>query len=88
MNRLNTARVAFKHEGLGVVNAHEVQGFVSNVGGFLTEVCDKVLKIDFAQITNAPHSFKCDNKQDGGGGVHHTNLSDILRKLRTVYLTY
>ena len=38
LNRLNSARVSFKHEGLGVVDAHEAQGFVSTVEGFLNEV--------------------------------------------------
>lgn len=52
LNRLNTARVVFKHEGLSV-DARDVQGFVSNVDAFLTEVSDKVLKIDFATLSMA-----------------------------------
>ncbi|MCY4057568.1 MAG: hypothetical protein OXG44_06175 [Gammaproteobacteria bacterium] len=51
LNRLNTARVAFKHEGLGVVNDGEVRAFVNNVEAFLNEVCDTVLGIDFASLS-------------------------------------
>ena len=51
LNRLNTARVAFKHEGLGVVLEGDVRAFVNNVEAFFTEVCDEVLGIDFASLS-------------------------------------
>ena len=50
MKRLNTARVGFKHEGLDV-SATDVASFLANVESFLSEVCEQVLRIDFATLS-------------------------------------
>ena len=50
MNRLNKARVGFKHEGLDVSRT-DVEAFLTNVEAFLSEVCEQELSVDFTTLS-------------------------------------
>lgn len=50
IRRLNTARVAFKHEGLDC-SSNEVGAFAINVEALFSEVCNQELGLDFATLS-------------------------------------